>query len=151
MPLGYGLSYYNPQLNWMYWSEPEPGLDGRSVYVPRGKVLGGSSSINAMVYIRGQAGDFDDWEKAGAKGWGWRDVEPAYESLERLLDIESAKPRAHSLCENFVAAGTSLGLPRNDDFNHGALTGVGYYPVTISRGIRQSTARVFLDPARRRL
>ncbi|MBL8894436.1 MAG: GMC family oxidoreductase N-terminal domain-containing protein, partial [Rhizobiales bacterium] len=150
MPLGYGLSYYNPRLNWMYWSEPEPALDGRSLYVPRGKVLGGSSSINAMVYIRGQAQDFDDWEKAGAKGWGWRNVEPAYAALEQLLQIESAEPRAHSLCEDFIAAGESIGLKRNADFNRGDQTGVGYYPVTISQGMRQSTARVFLDPARRR-
>lgn len=150
MPLGYGLSYYNPRLNWMYWSEPEPALDGRTLYVPRGKVLGGSSSINAMVYIRGRPGDFDDWEKAGARGWGWRDVEPAYEALEKLLDIESAEPRAHSLCEDFIAAGESVGLKRHDDFNTGDQTGVGYYPVTISQGMRQSTARVFLDPVRRR-
>lgn len=150
MPLGYGLSYYNPRLNWMYWSEPEPALDGRKLYVPRGKVLGGSSSINAMVYIRGQARDFDDWERAGAKGWGWGDVEPAYEALEKLLDLESAEPRAHSLCEDFIAAGETMGLKRNDDFNGGNQAGVGYYPVTISQGMRQSTARVFLDPARRR-
>lgn len=150
MPLGYGLSYYNPRLNWMYWSEPEPALGGRTLYIPRGKVLGGSSSINAMVYIRGQARDFDDWEKAGARGWGWRDVEPCYAALERLLDIESAEPRAHSLCENFIAAGESVGLKRNNDFNGGNQAGVGYYPVTISQGMRQSTARVFLDPARRR-
>jgi choline dehydrogenase len=150
MPLGYGLSYYNPRFNWMYWSEPEPALDDRSVYVPRGKVLGGSSSINAMVYIRGAARDFDDWETAGAKGWGWRDVEPAYEALEQVLNIESARPRAHSLCENFIAASGQLGLRRNDDFNHGEQTGVGYYPVTIAQGRRQSTARAFLDPARRR-
>lgn len=150
MPLGYGLSYYNPRLNWMYWSEPEPALEGRKLYVPRGKVLGGSSSINAMVYIRGRPRDFDDWERAGAKGWGWRDVEPAYAALEKLLDIESAEPRAHSLCEDFIAAGESVGLRRNDDFNGGDQEGVGYYPVTISQGMRQSTARVFLDPARRR-
>jgi len=150
MPLGYGLSYYNPRLNWMYWSEPEPALDGRSLYVPRGKVLGGSSSINAMVYIRGQPRDFDDWEKAGAAGWGWRDVAPAYDALEKLLGIESAQPRAHGLCEDFIAAGIGAGLPRNDDFNGAEQTGVGYYPVTISQGMRQSTARVFLDPARRR-
>ncbi len=150
MPLGYGLSYYNPRLNWMYWSEPEPALDGRSLYVPRGKVLGGSSSINAMVYIRGRPRDFDDWEKAGGKGWGWRYVEPAYQALENLLHIEFAEPRAHSLCEDFLAAGESVGLTRNRDFNRGDQTGVGYYPVTISQGMRQSTARVFLDPARRR-
>lgn len=150
MPLGYGLSYYNPRLNWMYWSEPEPALDGRTLYVPRGKVLGGSSSINAMVYIRGRPQDFDDWEKAGAKDWGWRDVEPAYQALERLLSIETAEPRAHSLCEDFIAAGKCLGLERSSDFNGGDQSGVGYYPVTISQGMRQSTARVFLDPARRR-
>ncbi|MBL8908573.1 MAG: GMC family oxidoreductase N-terminal domain-containing protein [Rhizobiales bacterium] len=150
MPLGYGLSYYNPRLNWMYWSEPEPALDGRRLYVPRGKVLGGSSSINAMVYIRGRARDFDDWEKAGAKGWGWREVEPVYEALERRLEIESAEPAAHALCENFIAAGESLGLRHIGDFNSGDQTGVGYYPVNIARGLRQSTARVFLDPVRRR-
>jgi len=150
MPLGYGLSFYNPRLNWMYWSEPEPALDGRTLYVPRGKVLGGSSTINAMVYIRGRPRDFDDWERAGAKGWSWREVEPAYEALERLLSIETAEPRAHSLCKDFIAAGKEVGLNHNDDFNGGHQTGVGYYPVNISQGMRQSTARVFLDPARRR-
>ena len=97
MPLGYGLSYYNPRLNWMYWTEPEPALDRRSLYVPRGKVLGGSSSINAMVYIRGLPGDFDDWERAGAKGWGWAMSSPPTRRWRSFL-VSSLPSLAHIHC-----------------------------------------------------
>ena len=82
LPIGYGKTFYDPGVNWMYRSEPVPGFGGRIAYVPRGKVLGGSSSINAMVYSRGQAGDFEDWEAAGNPGWGWKDVLQVYKRLE---------------------------------------------------------------------
>ena len=82
LPIGYGKTFYDRRVNWMYQSEPVPGLGGRDNYFPRGKVLGGSSSINAMVYSRGQAGDFDDWEAEGNPGWGWRDILPVYKRME---------------------------------------------------------------------
>ncbi len=82
MPIGYGRTFYEPRVNWMYETEPVEGLAGRLSYWPRGKVLGGSSSINAMVYSRGQASDFDEWEALGNKGWGWRDVLKTYRKLE---------------------------------------------------------------------
>src|SRR5690242_4269742 len=89
MPIGYGKSFYNPRLNWMYRSEPVPGLDGRVIYFPRGKVLGGSSAINAMVYSRGQSADFDDWGAQGNPGWGWPAGLRYYSGLK-------ARPRAET-------------------------------------------------------
>jgi choline dehydrogenase len=151
MPLGYGMSFHNPKLNWMYWSAPVPGLKDRSVYVPRGKVIGGSSSINAMVYIRGQAADFDDWAAAGADGWGWSGVASDYAEMEREgLPIGSMAGGAHPLCERYFAASRALGLDRNDDFPPERQEGVGFYPVTIHDGRRLSASRAFLWKAMRR-
>jgi len=82
MPIGYGKTFYKPSVNWMYHTEPDPALNGRVSYWPRGKVLGGSSSINAMVYIRGQAQDFDEWQGLGNPGWGWDDVLPYFRRAE---------------------------------------------------------------------
>ncbi|MFO1089523.1 MAG: FAD-dependent oxidoreductase [Hyphomicrobiales bacterium] len=145
MPLGYGMSFFNPKLNWMYWSAPVPALDGRSVYVPRGKVVGGSSSINAMVYVRGQAADYDDWEAAGATGWGWRAVGPAYAAMEAAgLPFSSMRDGAHPLCERYFEASAALGIRRNDEFEPQSQEGVGFYPVTISQGRRLSASRAFL-------
>src|SRR4029078_11584480 len=90
MPIGYGRTFYDPHVNWMYQSEPVSGLNGRISYWPRGKVLGGSSSINAMVYSRGQPSDFDDWEWMGNRGWGWKDVLPIYRRMEDHALGESA-------------------------------------------------------------
>ena len=146
MPLGYGMSYYNRRLNWMYWSEPNPGLGGRSIYVPRGKMLGGSSSINAMVYVRGAAQDFEDWKNAGNPGWGWEDVKPAYEAIERELKIGSMAEGAHPLCQNYFDACLNLGLPLNHHPNGGTQYGAGYNPLTIHRGRRMSSSSVFLRP-----
>ena len=150
MPLGYGLSFYNPRVNWMYWSEPEPGLAGRAVYVPRGKVLGGSSAINAMVYIRGQPEDFEDWKAAGNAGWGWSDVEPAFAAIERHLKIGSTEAGAHPLARHYFAAARQLGLPVNHHPNGESQFGAGYNPVNIHKGRRQSASRVFLAPVRAR-
>lgn len=150
MPLGYGMSFFNPKLNWMYWSAPVPGLGDRSVYVPRGKVVGGSSSINAMVYIRGQSVDFDDWAASGARGWAWDDVAADYDAMEREgLPISSMAGGAHPLCERYFAASEQLGLKRNDIFPAEAQEGVGYYPVTIHDGQRLSASRAFLWRAMR--
>jgi choline dehydrogenase len=150
MPLGYGLSFYNPLANWMYWSEPVPGLAGRQVYVPRGKVLGGSSSINAMVYIRGQREDFDDWQAAGNPGWGWENVEHSFKAVERDLLIGSMKETAHPICQHYFDAAQGLGLPINHRPNDEEQFGAGYNPVNIHDGRRQSSSRVFIHPIRNR-
>ncbi|MBI2719597.1 MAG: GMC family oxidoreductase N-terminal domain-containing protein [Rhizobiales bacterium] len=147
LPLGYGATFYDPRYNWMYWSEPVAGLGGRSAYVPRGKVLGGSSSINAMVYMRGAPEDFADWVTAGNPGWGWNDVVPAYEAIEAQLNIGSTESVAHPLCRRYLDAGLALGLPLNHQPNNGLQMGVGYHPVTTHDGRRRSASAVFLRPA----
>jgi choline dehydrogenase len=163
MPIGYGKSFYDPRVNWMYRSEPVPGLDGRTIYFPRGKVLGGSSSINAMVYSRGQAADFDDWEAQGNPGWGWRDVLPFYRRLEDHALGESAlhgaggpvhvsdiSGDAHPLTHAYVKAGQEAGLPYNADLNGETQEGVGYFQITTRDGFRVTAASAYLRPARRR-
>jgi choline dehydrogenase len=163
VPIGYGKTYYDSTVNWMYSTEPEPALANRKVYVPRGKVLGGSSSINAMVYSRGQAGDFDDWEALGNPGWGWKDVLPAYLRMEdhflgaselhggggplRVSDVSGS---AHRLTRDCIKAGQEAGFPFNPDLNGRTIEGVGYYQINTHRGLRMSTARAYLWPARRR-
>lgn len=163
MPIGYGKSFYNPRVNWMYRSEPVPGLGGRTVYFPRGKVLGGSSSINAMVYSRGQPGDYDDWEAQGNHGWGWRDVLPYYRKLEDHALGESAlhgaggpvhvsdiSRDAHPLTHEYVKAGQEAGLPFNPDLNGATQDGVGYFQINTRNGFRVSSSRAYLADARRR-
>jgi len=150
MPMGYGMQYTNPRLNWMYWSDPISGFGGRRTYVPRGKVLGGSSSINAMVYLRGAPQDFDDWEAAGNPGWGWDGVRPAYEALEQHLSITTTEGGAHGLCKRYFETGKKLGLPFIADLNGKTQEGVGYNPLTLHRGRRTSSASAFLRPAARR-
>ncbi len=163
MPIGYGRSFYDPAVNWMYRTEPVPGLDGRTNYWPRGKVLGGSSSINAMVYSRGQASDFDAWKAMGNPGWGWREVLPLYRRMEdhalgesplhgaggplHVTDITEA---AHPLSHIFVKAGVEAGLRFNPDLNGETIEGVGFYQLTTKGGFRMSAARAYLWPARRR-
>ncbi|MFT3986156.1 GMC family oxidoreductase [Aestuariivirga sp.] len=150
MPMGYGLSFYNPRYNWMYWSEPVPGLGGRQTYVPRGKVLGGSSSINAMVYMRGRPQDFADWEAAAGPEWNWESVTRAYEAVEEKLKIGSMADKSHPLCQRYFDACLAMGLPLNHNPNHGTQHGVGYNPITVHNGRRMSSSHVFLSPVRRR-
>ncbi|NQV44027.1 MAG: choline dehydrogenase [Rhodospirillales bacterium] len=163
VPLGYGKIFYNPSVNWMYDTEPDPGLGGRSVYWPRGKVLGGSSSINAMVYIRGNPGDFDDWEAAGNPGWGSRGVMPYFRAMEDTqkgadewrgtggpLHVADMSGEVGNYCQAFFEAGQQAGLPFNPDFNGASQEGVGYYQITTKDGRRMSAARAFLRPAMRR-
>jgi choline dehydrogenase len=150
MPLGYGLTFYNARLNWRFMSEPVPGLNNRRLYTPRGKVLGGSSSINAMVYIRGTRQDFADWTAAGNPGWGFDDVVPAYEKIEAALKISSMAGGGHELCHAFFKAAASLGFPRNDAPNGASQEGIGWYPVNIHGGKRRSASAVFLRPALKR-
>jgi choline dehydrogenase len=162
-PIGYGKSFYNPQVNWMYRTEPDPGLAGRSGYWPRGKVIGGSSAINAMVFIRGHPADFDDWRAAGNPGWGWQDVLPYFKKLEdngngpdewratggpvRVSDVSKD---LHPLCQTYLQAGQQAGLTITSDFNGATMEGVGLYQITTRDGRRMSAARAYLYAARRR-
>ena len=145
VPLGYGKLFARTDLNWAYESEPEPNLGGRRIYTPRGKVLGGSSSINGLVYIRGQREDYDAW---GVPGWDYRSLAPYFDKAERELRV--AGLARHDLCDAFIASACSLGLPRNDGFNGESQEGTGYYQANTHRGRRRSSAVVYLRPAERR-
>jgi choline dehydrogenase len=145
VPLGYGRLFTKSEVNWGYESEPEPALNGRRIFTPRGKVLGGSSSINGLVYIRGQPADFDGW---GIGGWGFAALKPYFEKAEAMLRVSTLPP--HELCDAFIASSQALGLPRNDGFNGERQEGAGYYQVTTYRGRRRSTAVAYLRPAEKR-
>lgn len=160
MSIGYGRAFYHKNLNWMFQTEPDAGTANRRSYWPRGKVLGGSSAINAMVYIRGQRQDFEDWKAAGNAGWGWDDVLPYFKKSETNqlgashwhgatgpLYVADNHQRAHPLCQNFIQAGQQIGLSHNPDFNGAAQAGVGIYQTTIKNGRRMSAARAYLHPA----
>lgn len=160
MPLGYGKTFYDPRVNWMYSTEPDPGLAGQRDFWPRGKVLGGSSSINAMVYIRGNQLDYEDWKAAGNPGWGWSDVLPIYRAMEDNeaggndyrgtggpLHIHEIGADLHPLCRDYVKSAEAAGLRFNPDFNGAEQEGVGFYQLTTLRGRRMSATRAFLRPA----
>jgi len=162
IPLGYGKLFADPKVNWLYSTEPEPELNNRRVIQPRGKVLGGSSSINGLLYIRGQAEDYDRWRQLGNAGWSFRDVLPYFrraEDQERGADAlhgvgghlkVSDVCEPHPLCEAFIEAAQSCGFPRNDDFNGATQEGAGYFQLTARNGRRWSTAVGYLKEARRR-
>jgi len=163
VPIGYGKTFYDPRVNWMYESEPVPGFGGRRCYFPRGKVLGGSSSINAMVYSRGQASDFDDWEALGNPGWGWKDVLPVYKRMEDHalgagpwhgaggpLHVSDVSRASHPLTRSFIKAGEESGLPFTADLNGESIEGIGFYQINTRDGLRMSAARAYLWSARRR-
>ncbi|TPM44305.1 choline dehydrogenase [Mesorhizobium sp. B2-2-3] len=163
MPLGYGKTFFDPTVNWNYKTEPDPGLGGNVDHWPRGKLLGGSSSINAMVWIRGAREDFDDWRDAGNPGWGYDDLLPAFKALEDneagadrwrgrggSLHISDTSDAVHPLTRRYLAAGQQAGLPFNSDFNGAAQEGVGVYQISTRNGRRMSAARAFLRPAMKR-
>ncbi|WP_137934872.1 GMC family oxidoreductase [Mesorhizobium comanense] len=163
MPLGYGKTFFDPAVNWNYKPEPDPGLGGNVDHWPRGKLLGGSSSINAMVWIRGAREDFDDWRDAGNPGWGYDDLLPAFKALEDNeagadkwrgtggpLHITDTTNAVHPLTKRYLAAGQQAGLPLNRDFNGAAQEGVGTYQISTKNGRRMSAARAFLRPAMKR-
>lgn len=163
MPLGYGKLFYDTSVNWCYRAEPDPGLGGIADHWPRGKLLGGSSSINAMVWIRGHRSDYDDWAAAGNPGWGWDEVLPAFRALEDNeagedawrgrggpLFVSAGTAAPHPLVLRALKAAEMAGLPANPDFNGEAQEGVGFYQMTIRGGRRNSAARAFLRPAQRR-
>ena len=162
VPVGYSRLFANPRVNWMFESEPEEELENRRMYQPRGKVLGGTSSINGMVYMRGNPADYDLWRQRGCTGWDWDSVLPYFKKAE---DQERGAAPTHGtggplrvsdqaidweLGDKFIAAGIEAGLPRNDDFNDGEQEGVGPFQSTTNRKRRWSTATAYLKPARDR-
>ena len=163
LPIGYGKTMWSPKVNWRFYTDPEPTMDGRRIYWPRGKCLGGSSSINGLIAIRGQAEDYDRWEAEGAQHWGWRDVLPYFRKLETNPDmaesqfhgsagpvhVSSIRPR-NPLIDAVIESATRLGVPRNDDFNGAVQEGAGYYQLTTRDGLRMSAAKAYLAPARAR-
>ena len=162
IPLGYSMLYANPSVNWCYESQPEPHLNNRRLFQPRGKVLGGTGSINGMIYMRGQPADFDGWAQEGCTGWGWDSVLPYFKSCEdqeRGADAHhgvggpvavSDVRQNHALGEAFHAASEALGLPRNDDFNGPQQEGTGYVQTTTKNGRRWSTAAGYLKGVARK-
>lgn len=162
IPIGFAPLMNDKKHNWMYETEPEVGMLNRRIKFPKGKVLGGTSAINGMVYIRGQKEDYDNWEAMGNKGWSYADVLPYFKRSEHNTRGESEfhgtggglwvdEPINHyPLAEKFMQAGIETGLPFNEDFNGAEQEGMGYYQVNIKNGKRQSTARTYLDPIKKR-
>ena len=161
VPAGYYRSIFNPRLGWGYQSEPVPGCDGRRIGWPRGKVLGGTSAINGLVYIRGQREDYDHWRQLGNSGWSYEDVLPCFRRAERQQrgadewhgaegPVGVSDTHRDELCEAYIAAAEQAGLARNDDFNGATQDGVGYFQLTTWKGWRSSAATAYLKPARAR-
>lgn len=162
VPVGYLYAMGNPALDWCYRTEAESGLNGRRLNYPRGKVLGGCSSINGMIYMRGQAADYDGWRQAGNSGWGWDDVLPIFRRSEHHFgpanefhgdsgELRVERQRLNwPILEAVAGAAQELGLPACDDFNCGDNEGVGYFPVNQRDGIRWNARKAFLNPARSR-
>jgi choline dehydrogenase len=162
IPMGFYKVFANPQVNWMYESEPEERLDNRTLYQPRGKVLGGTSSINGMVYMRGNAADYDEWRQRGCAGWDFDSVLPYFKKAEHQERGPSAfhgvggplrvsdQPRRLELADRLVEAAIQAGLPANDDFNGAQQEGAGYFQSTTGLSKRWSTATAYLRPARGR-
>ena len=163
MPLGYGKTFYDPSVNWMYAAEPDPGLNGQSDHWPRGKIIGGSSSINAMVYIRGHKDDYQSWGETAGPDWGWDSVLTAYKQIEDTesggnawrgvggpLRVSDTSRHVHPLTQQYIDACKAAGLPFNPDFNGETQEGAGTYQLTTRKGQRLSSARAFLWPAAKR-
>jgi choline dehydrogenase len=162
IPAGLPNVVSNPRYDWMHMSEPVPELDNRRIAFHAGRTLGGSSSINGMVYMRGDAQDYDDWRQQGNAGWGWDDVLPLFKKSERHIDGESAAHGGsgtlgvsrcairHPTTEAFIASGQTLGLPYRADFNTGEHFGVGPLQMTVWKGRRCSAEQAFLKPIRGR-
>lgn len=162
MPIGYGKTYYDERINWKYMTEPEPGLGGNRSYWPRGKVLGGSSSINAMVYVRGHPRDYDDWAEV-APGWGWDDVAPVFKRMEDWsgeasdwrgkggpVSVYDVASDIHPLTRTYLKAAEQNAIAVNPDYNGAEMEGATCYQITTKGGLRASAARGYLWPARQR-
>lgn len=162
IPLGYGRHFADPRVNWLYESEPHPASGNRAIPEPRGKVLGGSSSINGLVYVRGHRRDYDNWRDLGNSGWGYDDVLPFFrrsEDQQRGSDdfhgvggpmAVSDPTDRHPLCDAFIDAAAEYGQPRNEDFNGAGQAGFGYLQFNMRRGRRESAATAYLRPAMKR-
>lgn len=163
IPVGFAKMYYNPRFNWMYYSQPQKQLNDRAIYAPRGKVQGGSGSINAMIYVRGQAHDFDDWAADGNDGWSFDEVLPYFRKLESHpqgdspyhgasgpIRITPMQGQTHPICDLFLKGCEELGYPRSEDFNGARFEGAGIYDVNTRNGQRCSSSFAYLHPALRR-
>ncbi|HTJ03360.1 MAG TPA: choline dehydrogenase [Methylovirgula sp.] len=162
LPIGYGKTMFHKTLNWGFYTDPEPAMKGRQIYWPRGRTLGGSSSINGLIFIRGQAADYDQWAELGNRGWGWKDVLPYFIRSEHNTRGASAAhggegpvwcsdiKHKHELIETIIAGANELGIPRRDDFNAGEQEGVGYYQLFTHNGWRCSSAVAYLRPVEKR-
>ncbi len=162
IPIGYAKTMFHPVYNWGFHTDPEPGMHDRQIYWPRGRVLGGSSSINGLIYIRGQHADYDGWERLGNPGWGWKDVLPYFIRAEHNTRGASALHgddgpmwtsdivERHELMDAIIGAAEACGVPRNDDFNGATQEGVGYFQLFTRKGWRCSTAVGYLRPAMKR-
>lgn len=162
LPLGYGKTFFDPRVNWKYETVPEEALAGRKGYWPRGKVVGGSGAINALVYARGLPRDFDDWEAAGATGWGWSTVRKTYDAMERNINadgsghgsgplhVQDVSDQIHTANRHFFDAARELGLPLTTNINGDANEGAAAYRINTSGGRRMHSARAFLAPALKR-
>jgi len=162
IPIGYGKTMFDKNVNWGFETEADPHMNQRRFYWPRGKTLGGCSSINGLIFIRGQKEDYDHWEALGNKGWSWEDCLPYFRKLENN-DLPPSQtrgkegplsatsiPAKHELVDAFIASAQLEGIPRTNDFNTGDQFGVGYYQLTTKNGLRQSTAVAYLKPAKNR-
>lgn len=162
MPAGWGKVMYDPQFSWCYKTEPEPWAQGRRIKLPRGKVLGGSSSINGLLYVRGHERDYDTWVQQGATGWSWPELLPYFIRSEDQQQFNgplhgrggaltaAALPSVHPITQAMIQAGTQAGLPERQDFALGELEGCGAVQVNIAQGRRASVARNLLEPALKR-
>ena len=162
IPVGYLYCIGNPRTDWQFKTREEPGLGGRSLLYPRGKVLGGCSSINGMLYLRGQASDFDGWRQTGLTGWGWDDVLPYFKKSEDYSDGASdlhgaggefrvdRQRTSWPILDAWMQAAVEAGLPQTDDFNTGDNEGVGYFRVNQKGGFRWNTSKAFLRPVKYR-
>lgn len=162
LPIGYGKTMWSPEVNWCYQTDPDPNMNGRRIYWPRGRTLGGSSSINGLIYVRGQRQDYDHWAALGNAGWSYEEVLPYFVKSEgnargafpghgaygplKVSDIGAQ----HPLIEAFIAGAGQVGVPRTEDFNGRDQEGAGYYQLTTHKGLRCSTAKAYLGEARRR-
>jgi len=163
IPVGSARLIQNPAANWLYSAEPETNTNGRRIPVPRGKLLGGSSSINGMAFVRGQAQDFDTWAQMGNQGWSYEEVLPFFKRMERYegggddrfrgregpLRVTDPPPR-EPIFQALIRAAAEVGMPHNPDYNGASQEGIVMSQATIARGRRQSTARAYLDPIRSR-
>ena len=160
-PMGYSRTMFHPVLNWGFHTQPDPGIAGRKNYWPRGKVLGGCSAINGLLWVRGQIEDFQIWERLGNRGWGWDQVLPHFKATEsyaggderlrgRVGEVGVEDGERHELVDAFIAGAMQAGIPRATDYNGAVQEGVAYFQINKRRGIRSSTSVAFLRPAENR-